>query len=278
MIPKKTLCSVVFILVVFSSVIHASQSQSEIYFGSVAMDTPAVMHERLKPLTNYLSKTLNRTVKLKLAPNMPSAIDDLSKATVDLAYLTPVAYLRSHSKGNSRIVAKTVTNKKSSFQLMIVVAEDSPIKKVEDLFGKKFAFGDKAAFLQRAAVVGAGVPLEKLGSYDFLGHYDNIVRAVMRGHYDAGILKDTMAFKWKGKGIRILHSSPQLPPYNIAVSKNIDDELFNKIRKAFLDLDVKNPEHKAVIKALDKKYDGFAPTNDQEYDVVRKLISPFDKK
>ena len=50
-----------------------------------------------------------------------------------------------------------------------------------------------------------------------------------------------------------------------------------ELRQAFLKLDGNNPEHVKVIKALDKKYDGFASTNDAEYDVVRKLISPFAK-
>ena len=49
-----------------------------------------------------------------------------------------------------------------------------------------------------------------------------------------------------------------------------------KLKDAFLKLDGKNPEHLQVIKALDKKYDGFADTNDNEYDVVRKLIAPFN--
>jgi len=31
-----------------------------------------------------------------------------------------------------------------------------------------------------------------------------------------------------------------------------------------------------VIKAVDKKYDGFAATSDAEYDVVRKLVAPFE--
>jgi len=47
------------------------------------------------------------------------------------------------------------------------------------------------------------------------------------------------------------------------------------MRKAFLTLNGKNPEHLKIIKALDKKYDGFAPTSDTEYDVVRQMIKPF---
>jgi phosphonate transport system substrate-binding protein len=248
----------------------------ELRFGSVAMDVPAVMHKRLTPLTGYLSKTLNKTVILKLSKDMPGAINDVSTGAVELAYLTPVAYIKSRKKGHTRLIAKTVTKGRGSFRLMIVVRQDSPIKTIEDLKGRSFAFGDKAALLQRAVVVGSGVKLESLGSYRFLGHYDNIVRAVLHGEFEAGILKDTMAYKWEGKGIRVLYSSEELPPYNIAASSQVSDELLAKLKKAFLSLDDTNEEHRKIIKALDKKYDGFAATSDAEYDIVRKLVAPFN--
>lgn len=246
-----------------------------IRFGSVAMDIPAVMHKRLTPLTEYLSVQLKRPVVLTLSPNMDEAIENIATGKVDLAYLTPVAYIRSHQLGKTRLVAKTVTNNKASFQLMIVVREDSPIQTVADLEGKSFAFGDSAALLQRAVVVGANMPLEKLGRYTFLGHYDNIVRGVLNRDFDAGILKDTKAFTWKKKGVRILYSSAELPPYNITACRTLDEKTFLQFQKAFLDLDINNPEHRAVIKALSTKYDGFAQTSDAEYDVIRKLTEPF---
>jgi phosphonate transport system substrate-binding protein len=249
-----------------------------IKFGSVAMDVPADMHKRLTPLTKYLSDSLGQPVSLKLAKDMPEAIQDISKGQVDLAYLTPVAYIRSNADGNAQPIVKLKTNNKASFKLMIVVREDSPIQSVEDLIGKSFAFGDKAALLQRAVVVGAGLPLEKLGSYHYLRHYDNIVRAVLLGEYDAGILKDTKAYNWKGKGIRILYSSPELPPYNIAASSKVSPQIVAKLKKAFLNLDINKPDHYSIIKALDKKYDGFAPASDSDYDIVRQLIKPFDNK
>jgi len=258
--------------------IGTALAEEEILFGSVAMDIPAVMHKRLTPLTKYLSDKLGRTVSLKLSPNMGVAIEETATGKVDLAYLTPVAYLKAKDKGDAQVLVKTVTDGKASFQLMIVVKEDSPIKSVQDLVGKSFAFGDKRALLQQATVVEAGVKLEQFSEYEFLGHYDNIARAVLNSDFDAGVLKDTMAFKWEGKGLRILYRSPQLPPYNIAVSAKVDKKLVAQLRDAFLSLDGKNPEHLAIIKALDKKYDGFAATSDAEYDVVRKMIAPFAQK
>lgn len=271
----KVFSSFIFMLLVliFSK---NSIADNELIFGSVAMDIPAVMHQRLKPLTNYLSKKLNKKVILKLSPNMGEAISEAAKGTVDIAYLTPVAYLRAHEKGNAQLIAKTVTNGKASFKLMIVVKENSPIQSVEDLVGKSFAFGDKRALLQRATVVGGGIKLEQFSKYRFIGHYDNIARAIMNNDFDAGILKDTKAYKWQEKGLRILHSSPALPPYNIVASKNVNAATLKKLKKVFLSLNKDNEEELKVIKAVDKKYDGFAATSDAEYDVIRKLVAPFE--
>ncbi len=265
-------------LVTLSFAISATQTNAnELKFGSVAMDIPAIMHRRLTPLTEYLSQAINQPVSLQLSPNMASAINEVANNNVDLAYLTPVAYIKAHQKGESDILVKTVTNNKASFQLMIVVRKDSPIRKISDLEGAEFAFGDKAALLQRAVVVGAGIPLIKLGSYKFIGHYDNIARGVEVGDFDAGILKDTKAFKWESKGLRILYRSPELPPYNITVSKKLNQATREKLRNAFLALDDSNPRHRAIIKALSKKYNGFSEAKDADYDVVRTLIKPFNK-
>lgn len=253
----------------------ATDDNASLYLGSVAMDSPPAMHRRLLPLTDYLSRAVGLPVILKLSANMHDAVRELATNGVQLAYLTPVAYIKARDQGGSRVVAKTITNGAGSFQLMIVVREDSPIRSVEDLAGRSFAFGDPGALLQQAVVVKAGMPLGRLGKQDFLGHYDNIARAVIRGFYDAGILKDTAALKWQGKGLRVLHASPALPPYNIAASGRVDDATLARLREAFLRLDPADAAHRAVIKALDVKYDGFAAADDAEYDVVRDMITPF---
>lgn len=274
--PARSFALLVLALFMLHAPLSAAAEQRELYFGSVAMDIPAVMYRRLLPLIKYLSAGIGRPVTLRLAPNMVMAIRDISNGAVDLAYLTPVAYLRAHKQGNARLLVKTVTDHRGSFQLMIVVRENSPIKSVADLKGKTFAFGDKAALLQRATVVNAGIELEDFREYKFIGHYDNIVRAVMHGDFDAGILKDTMAYKWQGRGIRVLYASPPLPPYNIAVAANIDKGVYNRLKRLFLDLNDDSPEHLAIIHAMDTNYSGFAATSDAEYDIVRELVKPFD--
>ncbi|AKJ96244.1 phosphonate ABC transporter substrate-binding protein [Thioalkalivibrio versutus] len=251
-------------------------ADDELVFGSVAMDIPAQMLSRLEPFTEYLAGTLERDVNLRLSSSMPDAIREIVEGRSDIAYLTPVAYIRANQRGGVEPLARTITKGEDSFRLMIVVAEDSPLQSPEELAGKRFAFGDEAALLQRAAVVDSGIELADLGAYHFLGHYDNIVRGVISGDFDAGILKDTAAYRWEGNGIRILHASPALPPYVIAARAGLDPALQDRIRAALLTASPDDPASGPAMRALDENYDGFAPVSDADYDVVRGLIAPFD--
>jgi len=251
------------------------EAQKELSLGAVAMDIPAVMHQRLKPLANYLTQELGRPVRLQLSPDLSKAASDVAAGNVDISYLTPIAYVKAHAAGGVHLLAKTVTKGRDAFRLMLVVRADSPIRTIQDLAGKRFAFGDEAALLQRAVVVNAGIRLEQLAAYRFLGHYDNIARGVANGDFDAGILKDTTAFQWEKKGLRTIYASPELPPYNIAAGRQVKEPLRRAIQAALLRLNAANPEHRAVIKAMDENYDGFAPASDADYDVIRVLVKPF---
>ena len=252
-------------------------ASKELYFGSVAMAAPAIMHRRLLPLTKYLSEELQRPVSLKLSFDIATAIKDVSDGAVHLVYFTPVGYIKAKNNSDARLIAKTMTKEGGFFRLMVVTKQDSPIHNIQGLAGKRFAFGDKAAVLQRAVVIGAGMPLERLGSYAFLGNIDNIVSGVMNGDFEAGIVKDSIARKWEGKGLKILYTSSALPPFNIAANHNMNDHLFAQVRKALLKLDIRNPEHAKILQAMDEQYTGFALVKDQEYDIVRKLIEPLEK-
>ena len=267
----------ILIIGLYSANAFSSDGKRPLRFGSVAMDSPVMMQRRLLPLTNYLSEALGRPVVLKLSTDMPGAINAVAHGDVDFAYLTPVAYVDAHSKGKAKIVVRTVTDNQPTFKLMIIVREDSPIHKVEELQGKRFAFGDPAALLQRAVVVGAGMPLQRLGEYAFVNHYDNVVRGVLVGDYDAGIVLENTAYRWKGKGIRVLYSSKALPPYNIAASANLDNHTVKELRQALLRLKSADPKYKPVVAALAESYTGFAPASDADYDIVRTLIKPFMK-
>lgn len=251
-----------------------SADSGELLLGAVPLDIPAVMHQRLKPLADYLGEELGRPVRLRLSPDYTEAVNEVANGTVDIAYLAPVAYVRAHAAGGTRAIARTVTRGRNTFRLVLVTRTDSPIREPKDLIGRRFAFGDTSAYLQPAVLLDAGIRVEQLGSHKFLGSFDNVVRGVMSGDFDAGIVKDTTAYQWEGRGLRVFHRSPELPPFNVAVSRRVDDALAGRIRQALLRLTAANPRHAAVIHALDPSYDGFAEVSDRDYDVIRRMVKP----
>lgn len=163
---------------------------------------------------------------------------------------------------------------KASFTLMIAVLKDSPAQTVSHLRGKKFAFGDKKSVLQAAIIERAGVKLDELSSYDYLDHDDNIAMAVLKGEFDAGILKDTVAEKYKAQGLRVIYSSVPMPSYLFAVNKNLPPITVNMLKQAMLALNSNTKENKAILNAIEQGYDGFKPAKDQDFDVIRKLLPP----
>ena len=246
-------------------------SQSELNLGSVAMDVPAEMVKRLTPLTIYLSKKTGLTVNFLASPNLDTAVEDIGKNITQIAYLTPAAYLEARGKYAVIPLVNPLSKGKSTFTLVIAVPKGSPVKTMDDLKGKKFAFGDKKAKLQPAVVVSSGFKLESFASYDYLNHYDNIAKAVINGDFDAGILKDSVAQSFASE-LRVIHTSPPLPNYIFVVHKDMPPKTMAQLKKAMLELKKDNEEHKAIMTGIEKNYDSFEAASDQDFDGIRKVL------
>jgi len=278
--PLKTVLAVLFAgaSLAPASAAHAQTAAvAEVTMGSVAMDIPVEMIKRLSALTNHLAITTGLNVRFRPSPNLGSAVDDLGKGQTQIAYLTPVAYIDARKKyGVIPLVAPTADGR-PHFSLVIGVKAGSGIKTPTDLKGKRFAFGDEKALLQRAAVESMGLKSGDFSSFAYLKHYDNIAKAVIAGDFDGGILKDSLAEEFKSKGIVVIGSTPPLPSYIIAVHPGMPEAVRTKLRDALLALNKKTPDGAATLEAFDKGYDGFAVVDDAAYDTVRKLIQPFQK-
>ncbi len=241
------------------------------------MDTPGTMHQRLSPLVNYLSQALGHSITLVLSPNMSATVDALIDQQVDLAYLTPVAYLRTREQIDATVLAKALTQQQGTFRLAIISRNDSAIATPTDLKGRRFALGDREALLQRAALHLAGLAFEDFSEYAFLNHRDNVIRAVLHGQYDGGIVSETTAHQWREHGIRIISTSPELPSFNITAAPSLDESTRKRLRAALLALDIFHPGQRAIIKALDAEYTGFGPADDSDYNIIRTMITLFDQ-
>ena len=244
-----------------------------IILGAVAMDAPVEMIKRMTPLAEYLAQRTGYTVQFRPAPNLETAVADLGDGTVHMAYMTPIAYMMAHDQYQAVPLAAPLTYGKSTFNLVVVVRKESTLKKLEDLKGKRFAFGDPKAYLQPAVLLDAGLRKQDFSAVAYLKHYDNIAKAVLLGDFDGGIMKDTVYEKFASQGLRVVYTSPPLASYVFAVNGNLPTEIQSKLKSALMTLNSSTPEAKAVLQSLDQGYVGFQPSSDKDYDAERIMIA-----
>lgn len=252
-------------------------AEQTITMGSVAMDIPVEMIKRLSALTNYLALNTGLNIRFRPSPNLSTTVDELGSNQTQIAYLTPAAYIDARERfGVIPLVAPT-TNGRPYFWLNIVTRAGSGIRTPSDLKGKRFAFGDEKALLQKVAVASMGLNMADFSQFAYLKYYDNVAKAVLAGDFDGGVLKDSVAEDFSDKGIVVIGTTPPLPSYVFAVHPSMPAAVRNKLKEAFLSLKKDTPASMATLEAFDSSYDGFVSIQDSAYDPVRKLIQPFQK-
>jgi phosphate/phosphite/phosphonate ABC transporter binding protein len=242
----------------------------------IPLDTEAEMHRRFAPLAEYLSRTTGRRVEVSVAPDFAHLLRDLEDNNTDLLFLTPLTYIGARKKADVLPLVKALLNGVPFTHSTIVTRNDSGITRLEDVKGKRFAFGVKTATLTylipRAMLAEAGIQLSDLKEFTFLGHQDAVVKALLAGDYDAGGLPELTAKGFEGSGLKVLKTSIAVPEKNICASKHLDPQTSELIKNALVALDRKDRAHAEILGRVNPGYSGFEVAADEEYDGVRKLM------
>jgi phosphate/phosphite/phosphonate ABC transporter binding protein len=242
--------------------------------GIVPLESPAEMFRRFSPLAAYLGRLLGRTVELKVALDFAEAIEDLGEGRTQVAYLTPSTYVMARDRHGAVLLAKALRNGEPYQHSVIITAGDSGIGSVEDIAGRSFAFGDpnstSSHIVPRAMLLDAGISLDKLAYSDYLGHHDDVARAVRVGDYDAGAVMRSVALQ--SDGLIVVATSPPIPEFNFCCSPGLKEGERDILRQALLSLTKDSEEGRQILSALFRDYTGFATAVDGDYEGVRKMM------
>ncbi|MHB1379639.1 MAG: phosphate/phosphite/phosphonate ABC transporter substrate-binding protein [Desulfurivibrionaceae bacterium] len=226
---------------------------------------------RFTPLARYLEAKTGRKIEIRISSTYENHKRRVGEDRADLAFVGPVAYVQmsEHQRGRT-ILAALEGNGKTLFHGVIAVRRDGPIKTVQDLDGKSFAFGDKdstmGTLVPRFMLREAGLGVDRLGRYSFLHSHHDVALAVLGGFYDAGGLKEEVFHEYAPRGLRILVRSPPIPEHLFLAGKKLPAPLVATLRNALLQL--KDP---AVLTPIQKTATGMAMATDRDYDGLRHI-------
>jgi len=244
--------------------------------GVIPLESPAEMYRRFTPLTDYLSRSLGKRVELSISVDFEQTLKNLEDGTTDLAFLTPTTYIEARRRFGAMLLVKALRRGVPYTHAAIVTRQGSGIERVEDIVGKRFVFGDQMStssyLIPRQMLADADVTLEVLKDYGFLGHHDDVARAVLAGEYDAGGLRESTAKKFEDRGLKVIKTSFDIPEFNICASKNVNEALMDQIKKSLIALNSTDRRHARLLSLIDQDYTGFVEAVDSDYEVIRKTM------
>lgn len=239
------------------------------------------LYKRFSPLADHLSRQLQRPVKISIADSYESHITTVGKGNVDIAFMGPASYVKVTGRyGRVPLLAAFEANGNKTFRGVIITRQDSPVKTVAQLKGKKFAFGDvnstMSHLVPRYMLLNAGVNVKHLAKYDFLTNHENIALGVLSGNYDAGAIKEDIFTDYVKQGLIALAISAPLPDHIFVARTGLPDDTVQKISKILQSL--KNTEDgRSVLGSLQKTLTALVPVEDADYKILRQYLDTLRK-
>ncbi len=234
--------------------------------------------ERYEPLAAYLSRKTGTKIMLKILPRYGNIIDNFKSGGMDGAFFGSFTYALAHAKLGVEVLARPVAlDNTSTYHGLIFVRKDSGIKSFRQMKGKRFAYVDKAT------TAGYLFPQEyfhhhgisKCGEYlkecYFTGTHEDAVEDVLNKKADIGAAKNTIFYRLAKSDPRILEElvvlarSLDVPENGIALRKDIDESLRNRLKEALLNMH-QEPDGKRVLEQFGAQK--FIETTNQDYAAV----------
>jgi ABC-type amino acid transport substrate-binding protein len=204
---------------------------------------PFTPHEKLR---QAMSTSIRRPVRLDLC--LPITLEpSLKLGFYDFALVTSACYAEMGDRQRFEIVAASVDESgRVTHPAVLVVAADSQIKTVEDLRGRKVAFGPRSdarthhaglALLKEHGLEKSDLSLSLLpvpGSLKHFSSMSEIALAVQKGEFDAGFI-DEPAFEEFERGptaegtpdrdkLRVIARTMSVPDMLVIQSPKADPE------------------------------------------------------
>jgi len=203
-----------------------------------------------------------------LYSSYPALVDALAAGHIDIAWNTPLAYLQARERLGGQCLVLGMRDSDVNFTTVFITRTDSPIHKLDDLKGKRFALASRdsshAAILPVHFLRAGGLDPEKdlkwlrfdtdIGKHGDTGTSEqDVVRAVSEGSADAGAIGGAT---WKGsvaggsideRRLRIFWTSHGYSHCNFTARTGLAPSLAERFTKAIQAMDYNDPRWKQVM-------------------------------
>jgi phosphonate transport system substrate-binding protein len=248
--------------------------------SAIPDENPTELQRKYKPLVDFLEKALGAKVKYLPVTDYGAAVSALASGKIDFAWLGGFTHVQARHQ--TEVVPLCMRAIDREFKSVFVASVDSGIEKVEDIKGKKFAFGSKSStsghLMPRHFLISQfsfnpdkdfdGAPL-------FSGSHDATIKMVETGKVDAGAANSLVWARLQKQKkvdtskVKVVWTTPGYVDYVWTARKALSADVRKKFLDAFLALDESKPEDKKVLDLQDAKK--FVAAKADDFDAVEKV-------
>lgn len=239
--------------------------------GVVSRFAPNVIFNGYQPIMEYLNHEGTYRYELQLSTSYQNAVDRLRDGHVDASFLG--AWIYSHLVDEENLVpllAPLNAAGKSEFQAVLVTRAEGRPSSIADLRGLRVALPSPQSYsgnwLQSSGLGNAGLTVADLDTLHHFAHHPTVVWQVLRGDFDAGVVKESVAAKFADEGLRRVAVSHPIPGPPLVGRNDVPVEVIAEIRRLLLALDRTDPGDRAILDSWTPEFShGFTPVHRNDY-------------
>jgi len=236
--------------------------------GVAEQMSPSKLHERYKGFAEFITRTMGKPTLVDASQEAKLILANMKSGKYAVMFVRPVGLAgRAIRENNFTLVAQAT----DELYAAVIVPKDSPLKRIEDLVGKRVTMPEQSAFITKvglAALRDAGVDPSKI-NINYTRFQDSAAYTVDAKLADAAIVSSVIAKQWEKKGHRVLYRSKHVPSWAVIASNKVTAGEVTKLRQALFTLDGTDQGRK-VLQQIGVS--GFKQGDPEEYLAMLKWI------
>ncbi len=256
---------------------ETSNRKTQAYrFGVITLSHPLIIYRQYLPFIDYINKQSPWEFELVLYKEYAEVVEAIKNGELDMALLGGSSFANTSKFTRLEPIASVLSRDHSAktYSLIITKEDNNNINTVQDLRGKSMAFGPTQSTssyiipLNFLKVNDINLPDFKI--YKNLNSHDAVVRAVLRGDYDAGAIGEAFAQKFLGHGLKIVGETSKFPSFIIVACPNVLPEVRQDVQNILLKIQANNQDFIKISNDWPEILrHGFAPVVKDDYKIFQ---------
>jgi phosphonate transport system substrate-binding protein len=231
-----------------------------------------------QPTVDIVAERLSIPMQVVVGESYAEVEAGLLAGSIDIAVMSPYAYVRARAKQPGiKAIATHIANGTESYGAYILAREDSDLRSLADLRGKRFGFVDPHSssgwLFPASRLLDAGMnPLTDIEGR-FYGSHAAVISAIASGEVAAGSTYVAALADGRGKipganKLRVIARTERIPYDAYVVRSGFPIKAILGLQKALSSVSTRDPRGREALAPLED-INGFVRTDDAHYKRVR---------